>query len=307
MDRVNLLQEYFCTLDEGMGTAYERYALNRFLDELIDRLKIKSVVEVPANGVMGVPGLKSLIFAMAGCDVTLVNPSQNFLDEVKKLWDALDLKADFVCADYEDTKLMSNHADLVWNFCVYEHFENPEKVIAEMARISKRYVLVEIQNIFNVGLPLHRIYHEARGESWDHGSMKKMRYSNVVQDMDAARLDPIEIGGTDMPPWPDINIRLKDVGKGGAVLDSSDPASHLRPAAITKPTELVIESWNRVKSNPELPTWMSLLKLWYILIERNSPEKLRIFLSHHPYVIGEKRKEKEDASLRLRSGFLPGK
>ena len=67
MDRVNLLQEYFCTQDEGMGTAYERYALNKFLDDFIKRYKIESVIEVPANGVMGIPGLKSMLFAMAGC------------------------------------------------------------------------------------------------------------------------------------------------------------------------------------------------------------------------------------------------
>ncbi|MFH1721139.1 MAG: methyltransferase domain-containing protein [Candidatus Altiarchaeota archaeon] len=307
MDRVNLMQEYFCTLDEGMGTAYERYALNRFLNDLIERYKIEKVVEVPANGVMGVPGLKSMIFAMAGCEVTLVNPSEGAIEDMKTLWDALDLKADFVVADYYDTGLPANHADLVWNFCVYERFEDSAKVVAEMARISKKYVLIEIQNILNFGMPLHKAYHKLRGESWDHGTVEKMRYSDVVSDMDKANLDAIEIGATDMPPWPDINIRLKDVGKDSYGLDKDDPACHLRPAAVTKPLDQVIAGWERIKQKPELPDWMTLLKLWYLLVETPMPTKIKLLLAHHPYVIGKKREEKKDAGLRLKDKFLPGR
>lgn len=288
MDRVTMLQEYFCTLDEGMGTAYERYALNMFLEKLIERYKIESVIEVPANGVMGVPGLKSMLFGMAGCKVTLVNPSENVIATMEKLWEALELKADFVAAPYDDTGLPANHADLIWNFCVYEHFDDTQKVVDEMARISKKYVLVEIQNVFNLGMPLHKLYHRLQGEPWDHGETTKMRYTDVIADMHRANLAIAETGGTDMPPWPDINIRLKDVGKDACGLDPSDPACHLRPACVTKPCDQVIDGWNRIKQQPSWPDWMTALKLWYQLIEVPMPMPIRRFISHHPYVIGVK-------------------
>ena len=70
---------------------------------------------------------------------------------------------------------------------------------------------------------------------------------------------------------------------------------------------------------PNLPTWMTLLKLWYHLVEDNAPRPLKMLLAHHPYVVGEKQKparkkrkkkkltREEDVHFRLKDKFLPGR
>ncbi|RMH69197.1 MAG: class I SAM-dependent methyltransferase [Gemmatimonadetes bacterium] len=284
------LQRYLNMLDEGKGTAYERYALNIFLEQLVDRLKFKKVCEVPANGVMGVPGIKSLVLAMCGCEVTLVNPSPKAIEEMKKIWQSLKLEANFVVADYHQTGLPENAFDFVWNFCVFEHFEDPQAVIAEMARLSNRYVFMEIQNVHNIGLPLHRLYHWLRREPWDHGDMTKMKYTEVVKFYKACGLDIFEIDCTDMPPWPDINMKISGGNEPIDYTEYGDEFANLRPSVTPKPADKVAADWRRVYGNPPpFEWWMYLLKWWFYTIEKFSPRWFRMFYGHHPYVIGLKK------------------
>ena len=46
MEPADYLQEYLVVLDEGMGTAYERYALNHFLYDNIKAHDIKTVCDI---------------------------------------------------------------------------------------------------------------------------------------------------------------------------------------------------------------------------------------------------------------------
>jgi hypothetical protein len=74
MDASKALQKFFFAFDEGYGTAYERYAFDKFVTSMIDRYEITDVLEMPADGIMGIPGIKSMIFAKKGCEVTVVHP-----------------------------------------------------------------------------------------------------------------------------------------------------------------------------------------------------------------------------------------
>ena len=282
------LQPYFLRLDEGKGTAYERYALNEFLCKLIHRLPIKTVLELPANGIMGVPGIKSLALAAAGCEVTLVNPSGKAIAEMRTLWDAFAYPATFVTSDYEKTSLPSNSYDLVWNFCVFEHFADPGKVVAEMARLARKYVLIEIQNVFNVGTIVHRAYHRLHSEPWDHGSTRKMRWTEVVQHMENNGLRIIEVGATDMPPWPDINMKLSVNQEKSDFSSYGEGFADLRPSVQTLAIAEILERLRAVDCAESYPLWTTLLKAWHATVERTTPELVKILVSHHPYVVGEK-------------------
>ncbi len=72
--------QYYPLFNEGYGTEYERFALNKFTSKMVKKYNISTVLEMPANGVMGMPGIKSLVFARMGCDVTVSHPSLEFLD-----------------------------------------------------------------------------------------------------------------------------------------------------------------------------------------------------------------------------------
>lgn len=285
----DLLQSYFLQLDEGKGTAYERYALNEFLCKFVQRYPIRTVLELPANGVMGVPGVKSLALAAAGCEVTLVNPSEKAIGEIRTLWNTLKYPATFVDSDYERTTLTPNSYDLVWNFCVFEHFANPGGVVAEMARLTRKYVLIEIQNVFNIGTIIHKAYHLFRNEPWDHGSTRKMRWMEVARHMEKNGLRVVEVGATDMPPWPDINMKLSLKQEKADFSSYGMGFANLRPSVQTLSVGEILERWKGVDPAKGPPMWMTALKAWHKMIEKTTPESMKILVSHHPYVVGEKK------------------
>ena len=290
--RMDELNKYLFILDEGYGTEYERYALNNFASQMVNKYSISKVLEMPANGVMGIPGIKSLIFAKIGCEVTVLHPTKDFLDDAKKIWDAFGLDANFVKSHWINTGFNDNSFDLVWNFCVFEHFDDPKRVIEEMLRITKRYIFVYIQNASNPGFPIHRFYHFAKREPWDHGSLDKMKLSSIMNIINELNATTVETGATDMPPWPDINIRLKEMvskEQSNVKIEYKEPASKLRPSVKIKPLDEIINDIHQVENLPlKNEIVLLLFDIWYRVVESKAPASLKKIFAHHPYVIAEK-------------------
>lgn len=288
------LQRSFSTFGEGYGTEYERYALNRYIAQMIEKYKISTVLEMPTNGVMGIPGINSLMFAKLGCEVTVAHPSEEFLDTARRIWDAFGLKANFVKSEWINSEFGDDSFDLVWNFCVYGHFDEPEQVIREMLRVSQGYIFVEFQNILNPGFHIHRLQHFLQKEHWDHGDPGKLKYANVRKAIEAFRGTLVEVGGLDMPPWPDIPINLKDMfSKGAPDVDLSkevdkDPADELRPKVNLKELNEIVSNIQDPEAGSEkTERTLRLFKSWYNLIEKPAPLLLKKAYAHHLYVIAE--------------------
>ena len=303
MYEIKELQKYFSTFDEGYGTEYERYALDRFVPQMIDKYSISNVLEMPANGVMGIPGIKSLIFAKLGCNVTVAHPSKEFLDNAKKMWEAFGLEANFVKSYWVDSEFKKSSFDLVWNFCVFEHFDDPKEAIQEMLRITKKYVFIEIQNVFNPGFPIHRLYHFIRREPWDHGNPSEMKVSKIRNIINKLNATIVETGATDMPPWPDINIKFKEmISRNESFCNFDLPkfegielnASRLRPEVKNKKTDRLLDDIKSISNVKKLrrkdEIVFHLFGIWYFFIEKRMPSPLKIFFAHHPYVIAEKKR-----------------
>lgn len=291
-DSIRDLQKYYPVFCEGYGTEYERFALNKFVLETIDKYTISTVLEMPANGVMGIPGLKSMIFAKAGCDVTVSHPSREFLDDAKKIWDCFGLDAEFVQSPWIHSVFPDDTFDLVWNFCVYEHVDNPREVIREMLRVTRKNILLEIQNVHNIGLPIHRSYHLLRNEPWDHGDMRSMDLSHLNRIIVELQAVLVEAGATDMPPWPDINIGLREMLSRihkEQIIRPTHEGSELRPFVRLKDRDTVISGIR----NFEKPKWKdeivcTMFRFWHYCIERRTPFVLKKFFAHHPYIIAGK-------------------
>lgn len=291
-DIIRDLQKYYPVFSEGYGTEYERFALNKFILKTVDKYKISTVLEMPANGVMGIPGLKSMIFAKTGCDVTVSHPSREFLDAAKEIWNCFGLEAKFVQSSCIHSVFADDSFDLVWNFCVYEHYDNPRDVIQEMLRVTKKNILLEIQNVHNIGLPIHRTYHALRNEQWDHGDMRSMDLSHLNRVIAEFHADLMETGATDMPPWPDINIGLKEMLSRKKKEQYTPPiyeGSELRPQVMLKNRSQVIDEIN----NFEKPKYKdeivyNMFKFWYYCIERTTPFVIKRYFAHHPYIIAGK-------------------
>ena len=275
----------FAGLHEGLGSAYERYAVGRLTERLVRRIGAHSVAEWPANGVLGVPGLKSLPLALAGCEVTLVNPSRALLDGTCEVWRAagapiprclaLDPESD------EETPL--GEFDLVWSFCAFEHARDPDALARAMVRAARGFVLVFVQNAWMPGVHLHSLQHRLDGRPWDHGAVGAMRAGFVAKRLRAAGAEIVELGGCDLPPWLDINVKLPR---------RCDPAVELRSGPRPYgPGDPVLSASGAARVFAEkrpLPPSIALLALWHDRVESALPPWILRILAHHPYVLARK-------------------
>ncbi len=274
----------FAALHEGLGSAYERYAVGLLTERLVRRLGARTVAEWPANGVLGVPGLKSMPLALAGCDVTLVNPSRALLDGALEVWRAAGIaEPRVIVGDPERAVAPTPGFDLVWSFCAFEHARDPDALARAMLAASRHHVLIFVQNAWMPGVHLHRLQHRLDRRSWDHGSVAAMRAGFVAARLRALGAEIVELGGCDLPPWPDINVKLPRRPVRNAEFSAvprdygpADPA--LTPAAAARV----------FASERALSPLIAGLALWHDWIERALPRWVLRVIAHHPYVLARK-------------------
>lgn len=192
-------------LDEGIGTVYERVVIDDYFRRLQADRGIRTVLESPADGVTGVPGINSLVFARNGGAVWLANPSQAMLDGARAVWERQGLidRVRFARCEVSDTSFDDDSFDLVWNYCMFERFRDPGPLVAEMKRVSRRHVLIMTQNVRNFGTAFHKVYHTACGLEWDHGYGEQMTLGAIRRALVAQGLRVEEEGTVDIPPWLD--------------------------------------------------------------------------------------------------------
>jgi hypothetical protein len=185
---------------EGKGLDYERYALNRLFHKLVRRCAIQSVLEIPAKGEKAMPSIYSLPFGQAGCAVSLVNAEP----KSKGAWMRLGYPVTYLeCPDLARTGLESNSFDLVWNFMVLPQVEDRDGLVAEMTRLSRRWLLFIAVNRFNPGFFSHRMVHRWSGVPWTHGDVRFMSPFHTKRYLEERGLRVARIGAVDTPPYPD--------------------------------------------------------------------------------------------------------
>jgi hypothetical protein len=271
-------------LEEGLGSAYERYAVGTLTENLVAELGAVSVAEWPANGVLGVPGLKSMPLAAAGCEVTLLSPESQLLDGASRVFAAAGLpRPRLIVGDPED-----DHHDLrdafhlVWSFCAFEHARHRARLAETMVRVSSAHVLVFVQNAWMPGVHMHRLEHLVERRPWDHGSLDAMRAELVARELENAGARIVRVGGCDLPPWPDLNVKLprpwrRRSSRGAPrAYGPGDPRLDFAAAAecCAKP--------------PPLSPLVRALARWHDVVETRIPTRILRFLAHHPYVLARK-------------------
>lgn len=137
--------------DLGFGTEYEKFVLQDVTRKIVQEFGIRSVCEYPQNDLMGD---NSEIFKDQNLQVTrLSRPDRN----------------------------SQSIYDLVWNFCEIEQQKDPSELINEMLSLTRRYLLIIIQNRRNPGIPLHWVYHVLVGKKWDHGRFSLMTPKPLIR------------------------------------------------------------------------------------------------------------------------------
>jgi SAM-dependent methyltransferase len=277
----------FAGLREGFGTAYERYAVGKFLERTRARFGARRIAEWPANGVLGVPGIKSMALALAGCDVTLLHPSADFLGDVEAVWNAAGApRPRLLCAQPDDDGAApAGHFDLVWSFCALEHVEDPVAVTRAMLRAGG-HVLIFVQNRWAPGVHLHRIQHWLARKPWDHGRISEMSAGALREHVERAGGQVVEVGGCDLPPWPDLNVRLPRRSVDEELL-SSPITRRYGPGDPIMTVRAVADAFRSPRA-PSFP--LKCLLLWHDAAETRVPAGALRWMAHHPYVLAKKRR-----------------
>lgn len=192
-------------MDEGMGTVYERAVFACYFRRLQETCGLRTVLECPADGVTGVPGINSLEFARNGAEIWLANPSQRMLDAARAVWERQGLAEHvrFAQCEVDATPFEDDTFDLVWNYCMFERFREPAALVAEMKRVSRKYVFIMTQNVHGLGTPFHKFYHRACEREWDHGHESQMTFAAIRTALRQQALQIESEGALDIPPWLD--------------------------------------------------------------------------------------------------------
>jgi hypothetical protein len=199
--------------DTGLGTTYERIALARLLNRLVDRYPIGSVLEGPTDGITGIRGLNSVPLAQRGASVDLVLEDPDEIALARRAWDGLELgdrvtirQSDGVTLDSGDRSY-----DLVWNFNSLPQVPSAEALLDEMCAASRAYVMVFVSNTWNYGFPVHRLHHVAAREPWSHGDISAMNTRAIASSLSRRGFSIVERLLVDTPWWPDIDSPIEEV------------------------------------------------------------------------------------------------
>ena len=195
-------QKYLTDYNEGLGLVYERLVLNDYLDRLLGRYEIRTVLEAPLFGMAGVSGINSVFLAQQGCDVTVADVNAERLAGVRRIWEELGLPCQ--CLLQEDLTQLpfdDNSFDLAWEWAGLWYLSDAAGLLAELARVSRHLVFVAMPNRLQVGywmrkLLVDRQFFHTVDERWVN-----MRL--VKRTLREQGLAPVEEGVLDVPPWPD--------------------------------------------------------------------------------------------------------
>ena len=207
---------------EAWGVTYERFALEHTQARLVSKLGIKTVLELPAHGAKAMPSIYSTGFGLAGAQVTLANGHRAY----EKCWKELGIgdRVEFVdVPSLRQTALPDAQWDLVWDFAYLPLEENPQDLVREMMRLSKRYVGFFSVNAGNVGFGWHRFLHKHNDIPWVHGDVQWNKRTNVARLLESAGMRVVAKGFTDTPMWPDaLGFRDMRLHREGITFDSVD-------------------------------------------------------------------------------------
>jgi len=258
---------------EVFGVTYDRYILLQLQKIMTRDLNLRKVVEMPSHGAKAAGSLYSIGFAMAGCQVTLVNPEMEMMVGWKELGlgDRVQTVND---GDVYGTSFENGRFDLAWNFVAWTELEDPPRFLSEMMRISKKYVLLVTCNNFQPGYPWHRLIHRIYGFPWTHGQVRYNHITKVRRMFKEAGMKVSEYGAIDTPGWPDPSgprdIRLHKKYGGGK-----------RGPQREKP------EWEvpmiRFVQTGRYPGWMKALGRWDMAFRKGV---FKLPMSHLFYVLG---------------------
>lgn len=271
-------KRYLTDYNEGLGVVYERFMLNDYLDRVLNKYPVRSVLEVPIYGMAGVSGINSVRLAQRGCQVTLVDYDAERLVGVKRIWGELGLTCETAhLPDLSRLPFPDGAFDLVWNFAALWYLPQAEATLSEIARVAARLTFIAMPNRWQVGYLLRK-YALDRGffctidEQW-------VKLGRIKRILEQSGLCIVEEGVLDVPPWPDTVMPagefLRKIGIRSGKMQSAFSAQSWH--------------WSTMDYYLSKDTTLKARVERYALLDRLPlPWWLKLLWAHHHYVLGLK-------------------
>ena len=269
-------RKYLTDYNEGLGLVYERLVLNDYLDCIVSQHNIHTVLEAPIFGMAGVSGINSVRLAQRGCAVTLVDENAERLQGVARIWSELNLRTTLVHhTDFARLPFDDNAFDLAWEWAALWYLPNAEALLRELARVSRKLVFVAMPNRVQVGYLMRKYLLERDFVNYvDEAWADIHRIKKVIRD---SRLEIVDEGVLDMPPWPDT------------VMPASQVLKRLGVKSKKLDSQFTGAGWNwstmdyYLGRRPELKAMIDR----YTFLERAPiPWQIKAIWAHHRYVLG---------------------
>jgi len=139
-------ENFFYKSNEGLGTFYDRILIEKFTNKIIEKYKVKNVLEYPILGLNGITGLNSIFFAKRGIKVTLVDNNKKRIKMIEKLWEKFNLKAKFVYIRNLSEFKSKKKYDLIWNIASLWLYKDGKKIIENYSNLTKKLAIVIAHN-----------------------------------------------------------------------------------------------------------------------------------------------------------------
>lgn len=242
------------TSGEGIGSQYERVQLITLLPEIIDNLKIKTILEYPAGITKGWDNIHF------GLDKHMTI-ADDTVDSLKKCYPYKHIPT-FIRAD----ALGNRKFGLVWSFAVFH--ESPE-LFKNMVKHSNKYILIFTPNVLNWGAPLHWGYHlfsKTKCRHPEKGNFNLMTLWGLKKYFKMNGLSIVKTGYFDAPYWPDFAFSKKELAASFPWLIKPQTGKQVADSGVILSKIKQAEAFER-----KLPGWMLPL------------------IAHHQYVLAQKK------------------
>lgn len=273
MEKTTVNKENYIKLNEGLGGAYERIAYSNIIARIARQLNAKTILELNATYIAGIPGFNSCLLAQKGEFDIYITVHSRDIEDAHHVWELTGLKNKVTIYKHDNdikTPFAPERFDLVWNHLAFEHHKDPQPLIKEMKRLAKLGIITLTLSPFNLGFTTHWLTHKLSGKPYDHGYFKNTLISTMQKAHKKEGLVEIENGACDVPPWLDT----VDAQMGGSMTYTDNYPTFMR------------NNWIWTSIDPECQThWLtSLLWSW----EAAMPSWFKKAVGHHLYVASRK-------------------
>ncbi|OQX71978.1 MAG: hypothetical protein B6D62_00565 [Candidatus Cloacimonas sp. 4484_275] len=269
--------KYFSNYDEGLGSSYERIVLNKKLEAVCKHFRVKRVLEAPIFGFTGVSGINSVYLAKKGCEISLVDHDKKRLEMINSVWEKIGLPVKtFFSENYNKLPFSDNEFDLSWNFSAIWFAENLEKFLSELSRVTSKVIFISVPN--RNGLGYHALKFLEKEEMKKYLKEENIIPGNIIKILAEKGWDLLIKDYIDCPPWPDIGMPKKKFLKIFGL-------DWLIKEKVQAPVSIMDYYLGKDENFPEK-------MMRYYWLEKHAPNFVKMFWSHHKYLLFIPRKEK---------------